>query len=269
MNIICDYHIHTHLCKHADGAPEEYVEQARKIGLKSIGFADHCPVPDGYDQKSRMYLHEYNKYVDMIAELKSSCSDIDILFGMEVDWVPGRMDEVEDFLSNTKYDYLLGSIHYVDALPFDHPDHYKSWDNEEGIEYVWTRYFDLMYDFVSWGKFDILAHLDLPKKFSMHPKCMKKVYEKVERVFLLAGKKNVMMELNTSGLRKHVKEIFPSKKILEMAYSHDVKIVFGSDAHTPDDVGKDFDLASNLAKSVGYKSYCRISGNGTRNIVDL
>ena len=261
MSVIVDYHTHTYLCKHAEGLPEEYVAQARKIGIKSLGFADHCPVPNGYDPINRMYLHDYEKYFNMINDLKVSCNDIEILFGMEIDWVPGRMNEIEDFLSKTEYDYLLGSIHYVDDLPFDHPDHYKSWDNEEGIEHVWSRYFEMMHDFVSWGKFDILAHIDLPKKYSMHPKCMKKIYEMCEHVFSLAGNKNIMMELNTSGLRKHVNEIFPSREILKIAYRNDIKIVFGSDAHAPDDVGKDFNVASELAKSVGYKSYCRIRKN--------
>jgi histidinol-phosphatase (PHP family) len=269
MNIIADYHVHTHLCKHAEGTPEEYVAQARKMGIQSLGFADHCPVPDGYDPINRMYLHEYEKYVDMINSVKSSCNDIDILFGMEVDWVPGRMGEVEIFLSKTKYDYLLGSIHYVDDLPFDHPDHIHTWNTEERIEYVWKRYFELMIDFISWGKFDILAHFDLPKKYSMHPKCMKKVHEMADKVLSLAAGKNIIMELNTSGLRKEVKEIFPSKEILKIAHRNDVKIVFGSDAHTPNDVGKDFNIASELAKSVGYKSYCRLSENGVRKTVSL
>jgi histidinol-phosphatase (PHP family) len=261
MSVICDYHIHTHLCKHATGSPEEYLAQAHKKGLNTIGFSDHCPVPIGFDSTSRMDISQFSEYVDIINELKDNPYGIEVLFGMEIDWVPGRMNEVEDFLSKIEYDYLIGSVHYVDNLPFDHPDHYKDWDNEDGIEYVWSRYFELMYDFVSWGKFDIMGHLDLPKKYSMYPECMKKVYEIAERVFSLAADKNILLELNTSGLRRLVEEIFPSGKILEIAYRNGVKIVFGSDAHESQDVGRDFDLASDLAKSVGYKEYCRIRKN--------
>ena len=269
MDIFCDYHMHTHLCKHATGSPAEYLEQAHKKGLKSIGFSDHCPVPVGFDIPSRMDISQYSEYVEMINKLKDNSYGIEVLFGMEVDWVPERMDEVEEFLSKTEHDYLIGSIHYVDSLPFDHPDHYKDWDNEDGIEHVWLRYFELMYDLVLWGKFDVMGHLDLPKKYSMYPKCMEKVYEISERIFSLAGEKGIMLELNTSGLRKQVKEIFPSREILKIAYRNGVKIVFGSDAHESRDVGRDFDLASDLAKSVGYKEYCHIRKNKKREIIKL
>jgi histidinol-phosphatase (PHP family) len=269
MNIISDYHIHSYLCKHADGMPEEYIEKAREMGLKSIGFSDHCPVPVGYDSDNRMSVSEYKEYFNLIYKCKKKYCDINILFGMEVDWVPGRMDELENFLQETKYDYLLGSIHYVDGLPFDHPDYILDWNSEERINYVWKRYFELMYDLISWGKFDVIAHIDLPKKYSMIPADMGKFYEMANDVLALASKKDIMLELNTSGLRKKVKNIYPSAEILKLAYKNDVKIVFGSDAHTPNDVARDFDIASDIAKLAGYKEYFCLYEDKRREEVKL
>jgi histidinol-phosphatase (PHP family) len=65
---------------------------------------------------------------------------------------------------------------------------------------------------------------------------------------------DVAIELNTAGLRKECREIYPSRHYLEMAHEIGVAITFGSDAHAPNEVGADFDQAIELAKSVGYRS---------------
>ncbi len=60
------------------------------------------------------------------------------------------------------------------------------------------------------------------------------------------------IELNTEGLRKDCKEIYPSSKIVQMAKDRGVAITFGSDAHAPGEVGMNFTEALQLARSVGY-----------------
>ena len=76
--------------------------------------------------------------------------------------------------------------------------------------------------------------------------------------FLNAAKKHhVAMELNTAGLRKDCKEIYPSAHILQLAHERLVPITFGSDAHAPEEVGMDFDRAIELARRIGYTQRCR------------
>ena len=44
-----DCHMHTPLCGHAYGEPEEYVDQAASIGISLITFTCHIPMDgDGY-----------------------------------------------------------------------------------------------------------------------------------------------------------------------------------------------------------------------------
>jgi histidinol-phosphatase (PHP family) len=63
--------------------------------------------------------------------------------------------------------------------------------------------------------------------------------------------------VNTAGLRKECKEIYPSREILKLAFQKGVPITFGSDAHAPEEVGMNFREAVELARSVGYTECLR------------
>ena len=66
-------------------------------------------------------------------------------------------------------------------------------------------------------------------------------------------------ELNTAGLRKECREIYPSRAFLQLAAQKKLPITFGSDAHAPSEVGSAFAEAVALARSVGYTHSCRFS----------
>ena len=40
-----NYHTHVKLCNHAFGMPEDYVLEAIKLGMDTLGISDHNPVP--------------------------------------------------------------------------------------------------------------------------------------------------------------------------------------------------------------------------------
>ena len=87
--------------------------------------------------------------------------------------------------------------------------------------------------------------------------------------FLEAAKKHdVAMELNTAGLRKNCREIYPSPQIVQMAAKIGVPITFASDAHAIEEVGMNFSEAVTLAKSAGY-SHCRRFTQRRREVVKI
>jgi histidinol-phosphatase (PHP family) len=116
------------------------------------------------------------------------------------------------------------------------------------------------------GLFEIIGHTDLPKKFGHRPtKDCTPLYEK----FLTAAKNNTCaIELNTAGLRKDCREIYPSRDILQLAFERDVPITFGSDAHSPEEVGMNFAEAIQLARAAGYNQCCQFDGR-TRKFVSF
>ena len=101
---------------------------------------------------------------------------------------------------------------------------------------------------------EILSAADLPKKFGIYPK--QDCTPLFERFLDAAARKDVAMELNTAGLRKDCREIYPSPKMVQMARAKGVAITFGSDAHAPGEVGMNFTEAMQLARASGYTE-CR------------
>src|SRR5438309_2092707 len=123
---------------------------------------------------------------------------------------------------------------------------------------VWSAYFERLTMAAESGLFDIIAHADLCKKFCFYP--VQDCLPLFTRFLKAAKHAGVAMELNTSGLRKDCKEIYPSPQIVRLAAEMGVPITFGSDAHAPNEVGMNFGEAMELARSAGYKHYCRFTG---------
>ena len=250
-----DLHTHTALCKHASGAPEEYLAAARKAGLAYLGVSDHFPAPAGYDAAFRMAPAELPRYFGILESLREAAKDspLRVLAAAEFDYVPGRMDEVFSALAplRPKFDYLIGSVHYVGDFAFDDPDKLDEWPSF-GIDAVWDGYLADLKAFVELGGFNVLAHSDLPKKFGFRHSDPGSVLRRMTDIYECAASKGICLELNTAGLRVAANEIYPAPDLLRAAFRAGMKITLGSDAHKPAQVAYAFDDAAELARSVGW-----------------
>lgn len=258
MALPADYHMHTPLCRHATGEPEEYARAALKLGFTEIGISDHSPMRQDDFDEWRMNFDKLAEYVANVRRTQKSFPQLQIRMAMEVDYFPGGENWVRELAGMYPWDYFIGSVHYVsDDWAIDDPKKISEWKNRDSFE-VWKIYFDRLTMAAESKLFEIIGHADLPKKFGHKPdpKCAP-LYEK----FLDAAKKSgCAVELNTAGLRKDCREIYPSRQILEIAFKKDVPITFGSDAHAPGEVGMNFAEATALARSVGYTKTCRFTG---------
>ncbi len=252
-----DYHMHTPLCKHASGEPVDYARRALAAGFTEIGFSDHSPMArDDFDEW-RMFDSQLDEYVGKVHRARREFPQITIRLALEVDYLPGQEEWIRNLATRHPWDYFIGSVHYVsDNWAVDSPYKLSEWKNRDTFE-VWSVYFERLTMAAESGLFEIIGHADLPKKFGHRPtRDCTPLYER----FLTAAKKhNCAIELNTAGLRKDCKEIYPSRQILELAFQKGVPITFGSDAHAPEEVGMDFAEAVALAHSVGYKECWRLS----------
>jgi len=252
--MIFDYHIHTPLCHHAIGHPREYVLQALAKGLSEIGFSDHNPMPTQFDDW-RMAPTDLPAYLSLIEEVRAEFPDFPIKLGLECDFIPGFEHHIQHLATSAPFDYMIGAVHYIqDGWDIDNPFKRNLW-KELPVEEVWKRYFHLYTQAANSGLFDFLAHPDLVKKFGDKPAGELKPYYR-ECLDALADNK-IAIEINTAGLRKDIQEVYPSREFLEMAHQRHIPILINSDAHDPKDVAASFDLARDLARSVGYTHLTR------------
>ncbi|MDE1920702.1 MAG: histidinol-phosphatase HisJ family protein [Candidatus Omnitrophica bacterium] len=245
--------MHTPLCGHAIGEPEEYVKQAVKMGLKEIGFSDHAPMVHKPMPGITMTMDELPKYNAMIEDVRKRLSgSINIKIALESDFLPGYEAKTKAIINSYPYDYIIGSVHFIDDWAFDDPSTREYWKVHD-VNEVYRKYYALLRKSAQTGFFQIIGHCDLPKKFGARPTIdLTDEINATAKVFKETG---VAVEINTAGLRKPVAEMYPAPGCLKIYREAGVPLTFGSDAHDPRDVGRDFDKALDLAQSVGYKEY--------------
>jgi histidinol-phosphatase (PHP family) len=250
-----DYHMHTPLCRHATGEPTELAAHALKVGLSEIGFSDHSPMKRHDFDDWRMLERDLDNYVAKVERARRDHPDLAIKLALEVDYLPGHEEWIRDLAARHPWDYLIGSVHYIsESWAIDSPTQISKWKDRKPIE-VWTAYFERLTMAAESGLFEIIAHPDLCKKFCFYPEedCTPLFARFLEAV----KRRDLAMEINTSGLRKDCREIYPSPEIVRLAGQMGVPISFGSDAHAPEEVGMNFAEAIELARSAGYSHSCR------------
>ena len=266
MQLPADYHMHTPLCRHAVGEPVEYAARAVEVGLSEIGFTDHSPMRRDDFDNWRMRADQLDEYVEKVRRAQREFPQLIIRLGLEVDYLPGHEEWIRELAARHSWDYFIGSVHYVsDSWDVDNPEKLSKWKERDAFE-VWSIYFERLTMAAESKLFEIIGHADLPKKFGYVPQrdCTP-LFEK----FLDAAKRaDVAIELNTAGLRKDCKEIYPSPQILQLANARGVPITFGSDAHAPGEVGMNLSRAVELARATGY-THCSQFVQRQRNLAPL
>jgi histidinol-phosphatase (PHP family) len=253
----CDYHIHLPFCGHASHGIEDYVTAARTLGIPEIAFTDHAPAPDGYDAANRMRLSGVPSYQALVGMYQYGSAP-NVILGIEADYYEGGTEFLRGWLPSQPFDIVLGSVHYINNWPFDHPGQVAAWSSVD-VRSVWHTYFGLVAKLADTRLFDVVAHLDLPKKFGHFLNERDLVAFAAPALDRVAAA-GMAIEINTSGLRRQCREPYPSAALLELARTRGIAITFGSDAHTPSDVGSGFEQAVALARHAGYTHYSRFFG---------
>ncbi|MGI5939764.1 MAG: histidinol-phosphatase HisJ family protein [Thermoleophilia bacterium] len=262
-----DYHTHTERCGHASGRPFEYVQAARAAGLLAIGVADHFPLLPSPNPELTMDIDDLGDYIAEVESLKEAHPGF-VLLGVEADYRPETVTELAALLAEYPFDYVIGSVHFLGEWAFDDPQQIERYAGRD-IDRSWAEYLQLVGDAADSGLFTILGHLDLMKKFGHRP--TRSLDRELERLVERVAHAGVLVEINTAGLHKPVNEIYPAPHLLRLLHEAGVAITFGSDAHRPTEVGRDFAQAAALARLAGYDTYAMLDpqAGGNRAAIRL
>ncbi len=245
-----DYHTHVARCRHATGTADDIVRAAQEAGLEAVGISDHLPLLPHPDPHLAMEPEDLSDYVAEVTALKTLAPGY-VLLGIEADYFPGRQADIAALLNSQPFDYVIGSVHYLDGWGFDNPANLAGFEGRD-IDDIYRAYYETVGDVAETGLFTIIGHLDLVKKFGHRP--AGDLSLDVDRLMQRLSRSQVLVEINTAGLRRPVGEIYPQLEVLIKAREAGLGITFGSDAHHPSEVGRDFALAGGLALSAGYTS---------------
>ena len=267
-NSFQDWHSHSSFCRHATGNLEQYVKAAINKKLSVIGLSSHFPY-DVLDGIENMPYHEYSMPKDELDSFVLNAinlrekykSQISVKIGFELDFVEKQVDKHHEYLErySDQIDYIIGSIHNLETpfglFAFDDFRFLKYYDKFENTDEIYMNYFKTMQAMISSERFHFttIGHFDLPKKFKILPNNKELIMKEGIKALEMAKERGVVIEINTSGLRKPIKEQYPSKEFIKEMFNLGIDVVLGSDAHHPNEIAYEFELITTLLKRIGYE----------------
>lgn len=257
-----------------------YLQQAKKLGLREVGIVDHL-----YRFKeTRAYFERYmqlenteaigkvqrywlnnvmtesmDDFVSAIIRAKEKWYQhgIALKLGIEADYFVGGEEELASLLNRYPWDYVIGSVHFVDGWGFDNPQTQYIFEgmDEAALQQSYERFFAAVEKMIHSKMFDFVAHLDNFKVFDYQVKDAAFLDSWYERIAKALVATQTATEIN-AGLyyRYPVKEMCPGPRFLEVLLEHGVAFTVSSDAHFPDDLGKYTFANTDLLKSCGVQS---------------
>lgn len=218
--------------------------QAVDSGLSGICFTEHMPLPNNADAHLRLTTQDIAIYRQLIIGLKPIFRDqLEVYCGLEMDFIPGIEAFSQGLLATHQWDYIIGSVHRVGDLGYGiAPD-------VSDLESYWQDYYDLVKAAATSGLYDSIGHLDLPRRWVETPPNHLAIVLPVLDVIAAQG---LALDLNTSGYRNNLGGPHPSLELLSAAYTRNIPIVLGSDAHAPTQVATGFTETIGLARQAGY-----------------
>ncbi|MEN2984890.1 MAG: histidinol-phosphatase [Dictyoglomaceae bacterium] len=253
--MIMDYHIHLERGPFSEEWFEKFWEKAKEMEIEEIGISEHGhrfqefrPVYQDLPHTSSWCDSNLDEYISFLSFLKKKYP---IKIGVEMDYLPEKERKIEELL--TKYnvfDYVIGSIHWLNhGFGFDIDPHDPRWKKES--ESIFLDYFERLELAIKSELFDIIGHIDLVKLWGHKPP--ENILEIYENLAKIIKNKGISIEINTSGLRRPVNEIYPSPTFLKILAPFEIPLTFGSDAHSPDNVGNNIKEFYEFAKNLGFK----------------
>ena len=221
-----NFHTHTYRCQHAIGTERQYIENAISMGMKVLGFSDHCPIPfkTGYVSNIRMTMDQAHEYVKKIRSLADEyASQIKIKVGFEMEYFPKYFDEQIAFFDTLNLDYLILGQHFL--------------RDEEGQQYTGRPtsnpqnlidYVDSVIAGIKTGKFTYICHPDLIN-FTGNIDFFK---TEMTRLCKTAKEVNIPLEVNGLGTDEH--RNYPNPLFWKIAESVGNTALVGMDVHRPD-----------------------------------
>ena len=225
---IADMHTHSIISFDGNDSCEALCDSAAHCKAVALAITDHCDI-DGKEDFDELVKTQFEKTLTVKNEYDAK---LEVLQGLEIGQGIYRKNQVDKYLDEYSYDFILGSLHNLENMEDFYFLHYKDYDIYE----LMGRYFDGILELCEWGRFDSLAHLTYPLRYIVGRDKIEidlKRFDSVcDAIFESLIKNNKALEINTSGLYMEIGETLPSEKYIRRFKELGGKyITVGSDSH--------------------------------------
>ncbi len=188
-------------------------------------------------------------YVGVVLDAKAR--GLNVQLGLEIDYFPDSIDAVLELIDPYPWDFLIGSVHWIGPWAIDSSE--VAWEfDRRGVDRAWSDYFSLVESLAASGTVDVLAHVDVCKKYGYRPE--REPIDVYAAVVEAAARSGTAVEVSSQGLRNPAGEVYPSPTLLRMFHDAGVPVTLASDGHTPDQAAWGHDEVVDAARAAGYVS---------------
>lgn len=276
-----DYHLHLHPHAGTPGADavapgeypsghiEAYVEAAAARHVEEIGFTEHlyrcreseavlgrfwddaATAPDLVALSEDLVRADRSLSLETYVEAVVGAKErgLPVKLGLEVDFFPETIEAVAEMLAPYPWDFLIGGVHWIGGWAIDAAHSVHEFDRR-GVFQAWEDYFGLVVHLASSGHVDVLAHVDVVKKYGFVPEADPGPW--YDAVVAAAAASGTAVEVSSQGLRNPVGEVYPAPAFLAAFRAAGVPVTLASDAHVPEEAGWGHDWVVAAAQTAGY-----------------
>lgn len=281
--MLSNYHTHSHYCD-GKGQLRDYVEYALAHGFTHLGFSGHAPVP--FENNFAISDQDYPQYCNEVRALKEEYRGrIDIRLGLEIDYIPGILEDFTPLIRQGGLEYVIGSVHLVvnpdnphpeppdPSLNTNHPnppylwfiDGSKQGTYDDGLNRIFhgdirkgvRTFFHQTNEMIERTHPTIVGHFD---KIVMHNRDRYFTYDEpwfmdlVQETIQLIREVGCIAEINTRGLyKKRHSDYYPARNTIRLMNEKNIPVMVTTDAHEPENLNM-FEGAYEFLDEIHYRN---------------
>ena len=288
--MICDCHLHTCFSGDSETPVRDQLDRAIALGMQAVCITDHhdWDAPNEKGEMDDRFLLDFPRYIPALREIREEYrGKIDMGIGVELGLQLHARQDTENVmrLYGDAFDFIIGSIHFVDHYDVYYPQwfamdvsesrsderyihasrHIPSREEAEAVtpEKEAARYrhfFEVtLKRLEAYDCFDTLGHLDFVVRYGPNRNRFydfKTYGDIISAILELLIRKDKALEVNTGGFKYGLGHPNPCEDVLKRYRELGGRLLtVGSDAHVPGFVGYEFDRTAELLKEIGFREY--------------
>ena len=258
--MITDYHTHLEYLNYCAADVQEFFNHCDELGFsehshtfpefKSLYFDELILDDSPVGTIQRAWLSK-NKFKHSLDDYFEFCAGLPVKIGLELCNFHNQA-AVNQILQPYAFDYIIGSVHFINGWGFDNSQTLFEWNNHN-LRDLWEMYTAEIERLCYNADIDILGHPFNIRLFKHFPNF--DVTKYLLRAADAIKANDIALDVNTGTLYRYpVAEISPFPDFMRIAANFNIPITINSDAHQPQDCAKFFQSAFDYVKAFGYNS---------------